>query len=171
MERSPLVLALRASGILCAATALLLTGHLAIADQSAASVFDIAKTLSRQSDRPGDRAIAAGKAAARCRRQMGACRRSEPDGADTRTRAAHVAPVPLAARSYSAQPSSVERPLRRHDHRCRIGIQPLAQSRRIALARRRHLRSLGVVCLSARCRKRFCLVCGLSAERRQAGQL
>ena len=103
--------------------------------------------------------------------QMGARRRSEPDGTGTRTRATHVAPVPLAARSRPAQPPSVERPLRRHDHRCRVGVQPLAQSRRIALARRRHLRSLGVVYLSARCREWRCVVRGLSAERRQTGQL
>ena len=127
---------------------------------------DDADALSCQSDRAGDRAFAAGKAAARCRRQMGACRRSEPDDAGTRTRAAHVAPVPLAARSCPAQSSSVERPLCRHDHRRWVGVQPLAQSRRIALARRHHLRSLGVICLSARCRKRLYLVCGLSAERR-----
>ena len=94
----------------------------------------------------------------------------DADGAASRHRQA-AGDSTTAHDRGARDPPAVERPLRGDADRRRLRLQPLAGSRRDALARGCHLRRLGLLHLPARRRQRRGLVGRLPAQRRRAGQL
>ena len=135
------------------------------ARQHAAGRSD-AQALSRRTADPGHGAAAAGaNPAGRRGGHHAGCgdrqgRRARRPDHGVAAVVAHAAP------RHAAHAAAVERPLRRDAHRRGLRVQPLGRSRGHALAFRRHLRRLGLVCLPARRGQRRGVVGGLPAERR-----
>ena len=125
-------------------------GNVRRRDRQRAQRRQDARALPRRADDPGDGAAAPGADAARRRRRTAARRGSACGRERSRPGPSDAAPLRFAARSDPARPSALERQLRRDGHRGRLRLQPLARSRRHALAGGRDLRCLGVVRLPAR---------------------
>ena len=91
----------------------------------------------------GHRSAVAGTHAARRLGGASARRGSGHRGSHHRPAGTGGAPAVEPARLRAADPSALERALRRHDQRRRIRLQPLERSRDHALARRHHARRHG----------------------------
>ena len=103
-----------------------------------------ARPLSRGADDPGDRTAVAGAHAARRRGRPSARRRSPHGGArDDAQLCPTSRRLPSPHQPDAADPSALERPLCGDADRGRLGLQPLARSRRDALARGRHAATTG----------------------------
>ncbi len=123
------------------------------------------EALSRPSHGPGRGAAASGADAAFGGRDPAPGRGGAGSTAGPRSRSPDAAKVRVAARHHAAHPSSLQRPLHRHDHGGGLRLQPLERSRRHPLARGFDARRLGHVRLPAGCRHRRRLVRWLPAER------
>ena len=130
-----------------------------------------ARALPRRTERPGDRAPAAGTNPPRRRRGPAPRRGSDGHRRCARVRARRRSPLQLAAQRDAPDASAVERPLRRDGDRRRLRLQPLARPGDHPLAGRRHLRRRGNLRLPSRRPERRNVVGGLPAERTGAGAL